>query len=267
VRHDTTRVPELIRRLAGARQLGQLVRAEPVLALVRELGGGTLLDVGAGALGLADYLDARWDVTAIDVSFGDYGAWRHPPRTRARRTVGDVRALPFEDRRFDAVVAVDVVEHLAATDRAPALGELARVARRRVVVAAPAGRTALEADRRLAAALPWVPPWLVEHLANGFPEPEELAAPLRAHGDVRTFGNESLSAHVALTRRELSAPWFLPTRTAARLLATGMRRGAAWPGPVLALVRGRDAEPVYRTVVVLEIAASSSASSSSASAA
>ena len=179
--------------------------------------------------------------------------------------VGDVRDLPFEDRSFDVVVAVDVMEHLAARDRPRALAELARVTRRRLVVAAPAGRAALKADERLAAALATRPEWLDEHLANGFPEPGDLVGPLRVHGVVQSFGNESAAAHVVLTRRELSVAWFIPTRTAARVLATAMRRGARWPGRLLHRVRGRDAEPVYRTVAVLDIAASSSASSSSAS--
>lgn len=263
---STTRLTDAARRVVGVRQLGQLVRTEPVLALVRELGGGTLLDVGSGALGLADYLGPGWEVTALDRSFADYGAWRRPPATRARRVEGDVRALPFADRAFDVVVALDVLEHVAPADRATALAELGRVARRRAIVAAPAGAPALEADCGLAAALRRPPPWLAEHLEHGFPEPDELAGPLRAFGAVRAIGNESAAAHVTLTRRELSLAWFLPTRLAARALFRGMRRGARWPAPILRRLRGGDRPPVYRTVVVCEIAASISASSSAASA-
>ncbi len=256
----------LVRRLAGARQLGQLVRTEPVLRLVRELGGGELLDVGSGGLGLADHLDARWHVTALDLSFEDYGAWARPPSTRARRVLGDIRELPFPDRSFDVVVALDVLEHLDADDRERALSELARVARRRVVVAAPTGAEALAADRRLAVAVAVPPPWLREHLANGFPEPEELAAPLRAHGTVRLLGNESVAAHVTVTRRELSLRWFVATRTLARVLAWGLARDARWSRRALRRIRGGDRPPVYRTVAVLDVAASISASSSAASA-
>lgn len=252
------------RRLIGVRQLGQLVRLSPVLALVRDVGGGELLDVGSGGLGLADFLDDRWTVTALDRSFDDFGAWLTPPRTRARRVVGDARALPFADRSFDVTVAVDVLEHVPAADRATVLGELARVTRRRIVVAAPAGEPALAADRRLAAMLRVSPPWLVEHLEVGFPAPEDLVGPLRPHGAVRVFGNESVGAHVALTRRELDVRWFMPTRLAARVLARGLRTGAGWPEAVLRRLRGGDRAPCYRTVVVVEMAASSSASSSSA---
>ena len=68
-------VASVARRLVGTRQLGQLVRLVPVLDALDDLPGGTLLDVGSGALGIVDFLDPeRWQVTAIDQSFGDYGA-------------------------------------------------------------------------------------------------------------------------------------------------------------------------------------------------
>jgi len=255
-----------VRRLVGARQLGQLVRVEPVLALVRELEGGTLLDVGSGGLGIADLLDERWEITAVDQSFEDYGAWARPPSTRARRVVGDVCALPFPDRSFDVVVALDLLEHVAPGRRGLALRELGRVASRRVIVAAPAGSAAIEADRRLARSLRRPPPWLQEHLETGLPFPADLEVPLRAWGLVRSFPNENADAHVRLTRRELSLLWFLPTRLAARLVARGLRDDRPWARRILRRLRGFDRPPAYRTVVVAEIAASISASSSAASA-
>jgi hypothetical protein len=260
-----------VRHVVGGRQLGQLVRAEPVLELVRELDGGELLDVGSGGLGLADLLDERWRVTAVDTVFDDYGAWRRgrAPRTRATRIVGDVRRLPFPDRSFDVVVALDLLEHLAPADRPVALAELGRVARRRVIAAAPAGTAALAADRELAGSLRSAPPWLHEHLTNGFPYPEDIIVPLRAVGVVREIPNESIGAHLRLTRRELSVAWYLPTRLAARVLAAGLRDGRPWASSLLRRLRGDDRRPVYRSIVVAElpaIAASISASSSAASA-
>jgi len=260
-------VTSVARRIVGARQLGQLVRLVPVLDALDDLPGGTLLDVGSGSLGVVDFLDpARWQVTAIDQSFEDYGAWVRPPATAATRVVGDVRALPFDDDAFDVVLALDLLEHVPHADRGRALGELGRVARRRVIVAAPAGTEALEADRRLAAMLRRPPGWLTEHLDNGLPFPDDLAVPLRAHGTVRCAGNENADAHVALTRRELQLRWFVPTRLAARVLAVGLRERKPWARRALARIRRFDRPPVYRTVVVAEIAASISSSSSAASA-
>jgi hypothetical protein len=198
-----------------------------VLELVRELGSGELLDVGSGGLGLADMLDSRWKVTALDTAFDDYGAWRRgrAPQTRATRVLGDVRRLPFPDDSFDVVVALDLLEHLAPTDRPIALSELG---------------------------------------------PDDIIVPLRAVGVVREIPNESIDAHLRLTRRELSVAWYLPTRLAARILAAELRDGRPWATRFLRRVRGGDRLPVYRSIVVAElppIAASISSSSSAASAA
>jgi ubiquinone/menaquinone biosynthesis C-methylase UbiE len=55
------------------------------------------------------------------------------PLIEVRRA--SVYALPFEDRSFDLVVCCEVLEHLAEPDRG--LKEVARVARRGVVVSTP----------------------------------------------------------------------------------------------------------------------------------
>lgn len=49
----------------------------------------------------------------------------------------DASALPFADARFDAVVALDVIEHMPVHLRAKAAAEMARVAARLVVIACP----------------------------------------------------------------------------------------------------------------------------------
>ena len=49
----------------------------------------------------------------------------------------DASALPFADARFDAVVALDVIEHMPVHLRAKAAAEMARVAGRLVVIACP----------------------------------------------------------------------------------------------------------------------------------
>ncbi len=56
---------------------------------------------------------------------------------RARFGAADLLALPVADEAVDTVLAVHVLEHLPAEATAPALVQLRRVARRRVVVAVP----------------------------------------------------------------------------------------------------------------------------------
>lgn len=57
--------------------------------------------------------------------------------SRARFAAADLLALPVADEAVDTVLAVHVLEHLPAGATVPALAQLCRVARRRVVVAVP----------------------------------------------------------------------------------------------------------------------------------
>lgn len=247
----------LARRLAGRLGLNHLVRLAPVVELVREAGGREVLDAGSGSAGVAPWLGADWEVTAIDTSFDDYGA-HDANRVAARHAiVGDVRDLPFGDRSFDVAVAVDLLEHVPSADRLVALREIARVTRRRVVVACPSGPAALAADRRLAAVLTLPPPWLSEHLENGFPEVAEVVAALEPYGAVRVIPNEHTTSHARLVRAELSPLLFVPTRALAWLTGVALRRGPrarGLAGRLLRVVRGGDRAPSYRTIYVLDIA-------------
>ena len=56
---------------------------------------------------------------------------------RARFAAADLLALPFADQAVDTVLAVHVLEHLPTEACRPAVAQLRRVARRRVVIAVP----------------------------------------------------------------------------------------------------------------------------------
>jgi SAM-dependent methyltransferase len=243
------------RRVLGTTALDHLVRVEPILALVEDLGGGTLLDAGSGSTGLSPWLGDAWSLTAVDTAFDDYGASRGFSGS-ARAVVADVRTLPFEDRSFDAVVALDLLEHIPPEDRDRALAELSRVTRRRLVVGGPTGEEALAADRRLFDVLRRRPGWLAEHLEMGFPTREQLVAALEPRGALRLIENESVDSHVRLVRVELNPAGFLAGRLAAIPLARALR-SRGWPrdlaARLLRRLRGSDRPPVYRTIAVLDM--------------
>ena len=242
--------------------LNQLVRFEPVLALVRETDGRTLLDVGSGSAGLAPWLGPRWSVTAVDTNFEDYGGAVGPLADSAHRLVADARRLPFPDRSFDVTVAIDLLEHVGSSERPRILAELCRVTARRLIVAGPAGAAALAADERLAdlyrRRVGRLPGWLEEHLEHGLPEPAEIEAALRPHGRVQLIGNESVHAHERIVRFEARRPGRAATRLVRAALAPGAREMGR-PRPrqaarvVLRLLRGRDHSPTYRTIAVLDL--------------
>lgn len=233
------------------RRVTELLAAEPR--------GGRLLEVGSGSRGINDLLDERWRVTALDRSFDDYGAARTGDSAGLERVVGDVTALPFADRSFDAVVALDLLEHVPPQLRATALGEIGRVSDRIAIVGCPCGEAALEGDRRLAARYRRIrgsaPGWLTEHLENGFPTAGELAGGLGAHGDVTLLDNESVAAHEAVATLEALPLLWTVSAVASRALAGGSAGGrplaSSLRGRAATLLRGGDRAPSYRTIAVL----------------
>jgi SAM-dependent methyltransferase len=239
--------------------LNQLARYSAVVPLVEEFPGQSLLEVGSGSEGIARFASGRWRVTVCDRDFSDYGAVE-VPNDGLRRIEGDVTDLPFVDGEFDVVVALDLLEHLPAHLRPVALTELARVARSRLVVGCPCGERALRADRALyryySAQPRSVPPWLVEHLENGFPAGELLGETLAPFGVVRLVPNERIGAHLVVSLLE-GTPYVarLMLRLAARLEA-GMPNhdggGSAAAVRWLNRLRGGDGEPVYRRIAVLD---------------
>ena len=167
--------------------------------LIAELVGDPtdLLDVGGikGELGL--FLPDT-GITTINMSGEDAD------------THFDGDELPFGDHEFEVAVSLDVLEHIPHDQRALHFSELARVARRKVIICCPLGSSEhVEAERELSA---WFRDttgqnhrFLNEHLETGLPGEDELNRlaqatghphRLRFHGDFR----EANLAFMASTR-------------------------------------------------------------------
>jgi SAM-dependent methyltransferase len=120
------------------------------VATVRAAVGGRfadtrLLDLGSGMGGLLVAL-AREGAAVVGLDYNP--AYCAIARLRGRRyglalplTVGAGEALPFPDRSFDAVINLDVLEHVGSPDRV--VGEIARVLR-------PGGKCLTSAPNRFA---------------------------------------------------------------------------------------------------------------------
>jgi ubiquinone/menaquinone biosynthesis C-methylase UbiE len=113
-----------------------LERLEDVFGEVQgESPDARVLEVGCGEGEIATRLHARWErVTGLDLpDSGLRAAWADVEGVRFLH--GDAERLPFPDRSFDVVVAVEVLEHLR--DPEAGLRELARVSRKHLVLSVP----------------------------------------------------------------------------------------------------------------------------------
>lgn len=101
-----------------------------LLASALPAGDGAILDAGCGTGGLLRRLAERWPAARLcGLEASPLALALARPRTRAWLVAGSVNRLAFADRRFDAVVSLDVLYH--ANVRADAaLAEMRRCLRR-----------------------------------------------------------------------------------------------------------------------------------------
>jgi len=100
---------------------------------------------------------------------------------------GDGAALPFKDRALDVVVSVDVLEHIEPEAREAFIGEMKRVARDYVFIAAPFREEAVEEAERvlfdvMKATKGEEHAFLKEHLEHGLPVEAEVREAMEAGG-------------------------------------------------------------------------------------
>ena len=162
------------------------LRYGPILRRLRE--GERILEIGRGEVGLVRLLDIPM-VTCDLVPPARFGPGEAFVRATGTR-------LPFSDRSFDAVVAVDVLEHVPPDLRGRLIAEATRVARERVFLACPCdGSARAEArHRRVLEALQGTAnPWLVEHLERSLPREEDILRAVPPAWSVERIPNLNLA--------------------------------------------------------------------------
>lgn len=128
--------------------------------------GGTVLDVGGNRGELAQFTRGI-EVTSVNVEGED-----------ADLTF-DGEILPFGEDTFDAVVSLDVLEHIPRSNRGQHVSELLRVSRSETIICCPLGSPShIAAEREVAEEYGRLTGgrhrFLDEHLALGLPTWEEL---------------------------------------------------------------------------------------------
>jgi SAM-dependent methyltransferase len=165
--------------------LDAALRYRAVFALLesRWRPGIRVLEVGSGSGGAAEWTDEQ--IVGVDTAFERTSERKRP---NLIEHPGSVTAIPMPDASFDAVLCLDMLEHIDPADRPRAIEELTRVLAPggRLLVTFPSGAAAEQLDRWLAAAYAArhgnPHPWAAEHLDLGLPDAAAVAAVARATG-------------------------------------------------------------------------------------
>lgn len=110
------------------------------LALRKALAGcDSVLDVGCGVSGILRQIGAP-NTTGFESYQPDYEEAQRR-KTHNQFVQGDARNLPnyFQPKQFDAVIAVDVIEHFAKEDGLKLMQDMEKLARKKVVLFTPKG--------------------------------------------------------------------------------------------------------------------------------
>lgn len=157
--------------------------------------------MGAGPRSVLDVGDAAGHLGLFDADLHVIGLDLHPVERRLEGAVpvrADGMNLPFPDASFDVVVSSDVLEHIPPERRERFLGELRRVSRDLVIVAAPFDTPGVagveELVRRYALlAAGTEQAQLEEHRRNGLPDLSAAESSfVEAGWRVTSFGNGNL---------------------------------------------------------------------------
>lgn len=178
--------------------LNQLIRYLPALASIKKNNYKKVLEVGSGSKGIGKYITIPF--VGCDISYADYNIRDLPIENNLIPVKGSAEDLPLKDNSFEIVISLDMLEHTRKNSRENIIKELVRVTSKHVFLAFPCGKKSLEYDRKLYSHYKSnnkkVPPWLIEHLKDGFISDNEIIGILNKNNFSFTVrGNENVLIH------------------------------------------------------------------------
>lgn len=221
------------------------LRYLPIVENLKHLEKGEeILEVGSGGLGIAPYLGRH--ITGADTNF------QKPFHHLVKRIKASATNLPFADSSFGIVISVDMLEHLKKEERAKAIKEIFRVARKKVLIGVPCGKLSYLEDIRLQnyyiSHYGKRYPFLEEQIKFGLPEKEEISGIIRDTAKIlgkkiklKVIGNENLSLHSFLMKGWMSND-FIKNIFYRKILLFAL--------PVL---KHMNQDPVYRQLFFVDI--------------
>ncbi len=106
---------------------GRFISYHDQVTMIRDCRPESVLEIGVGNKTLIHYL-RQHGIAAVSCDADEKLGPDH---------VGDIRDLPFDDKRFDTVCAFQILEHIPWEEVGTALCELARVSRQYVIISVP----------------------------------------------------------------------------------------------------------------------------------
>lgn len=108
----------------------------------------TVLDVGSGkGFMLYDLMRALPGITVKGIDISPYAIENTIESLKPHVQIGNAKALPFNDKSFDVVIAINTIHNLALNDCKQSLKEIERVAKQGSFVTMDAYRTPEEKER------------------------------------------------------------------------------------------------------------------------
>jgi SAM-dependent methyltransferase len=155
----------MLRQLAGGRDT--FARHLCVKELLRRIGAKTVIDIGG---------EGRLKIFVVNAKVSSANITAGPGVDNIIKG----SELPFEDGSFDAAVSIDTLEHMPREARSHFIGEMIRIARKGLVLCAPLGtKEHINYEKQLLESgllSGRDAEYLKEHVINGLPTPDELAA-------------------------------------------------------------------------------------------
>jgi len=143
----------------------------------------SICEIGPGNAGLGQLIQTP--VIGFDITFDAVALRRW--NQNLRPVTASMNNLPLRCNSFDAVLALDCLEHIPTPQRQDALAEFMRVAKCRLVFSVPCGSTSGASDQQLYEHYQrrWGQScmWLKEHIEFGLPEMPEVMEMIHGAGE------------------------------------------------------------------------------------
>ncbi len=114
----------------------EMERFDRVIDLIPK-DAATLLDVGCGPGVFLYHLGKHRDIEAMGIEISDNKISYAKEYLHVHVQKGSAGHLEFPDKSFDVVTALEVIEHLPFGTYEDALGEMARVAKKHIIISVP----------------------------------------------------------------------------------------------------------------------------------